>query len=323
MRLLIYLLIVSGSALMVYNIFPLWRLCPRDALEHASRSSGILIVPLLLLIFFIGYIGVGISGVADILVASILFGGSIFVFLLLWVMYSIVGRIQDTERVLSARYEDMKEELAALTEDSLAIFRVNLTRDEVEERAGLSLTEGEYALDRYSELLAVRSSRAVETEQAAAVRNTFRRDELLRRYQTGQTRVDQVLLMRGESGEPGFVQASATLTEKPVTGDVVAFITERPYNEEMVHRALLEQVLTDQYDRIAYLIDGRYRVLISNDGKKAGMLLPPTERTPTRTSISTTSSPPCPRTGTGPRTGTIPCGSPISTMPWQRTRPLT
>jgi len=276
MRLLIYLMIVLGSALMVYNIIRYGMFVrSSDALEHGSRRSGLLIVPLLLLIFFlVGYIVVGISGAADIMVAAILFGGSVFVFLLLWVMFAIVGRIRDTEQVLAARYEDMKEELSALTEDSLAVFRVDLTRDEVEERAGVSLSELDNTLERYSELLAVRSARLVEPEQAAAFRNLFHRDELLRRYQAGQTRVEQVAMVRREGEAPAFVQVEAMLTEKPVTGDVVAFINERPYNEEMVQRTLLEQVLTEQYDRIAYLIDGRYRVLISNDGKKGGLLLP-------------------------------------------------
>ncbi|MDO4845887.1 MAG: hypothetical protein Q3977_04655, partial [Oscillospiraceae bacterium] len=105
MRLLIDLMVYLGSALMVYNIIRYGAFVKTSlSLESGNSKNGMLIVPLGLLIFFlVGYLVVGFTGVADLMIASILFGGSVFVFLLLSVMYSIVGRIRETDKILSAR----------------------------------------------------------------------------------------------------------------------------------------------------------------------------------------------------------------------------
>ncbi len=276
MRLLIQSMIYAGSALMVYNIIRYGNFTKTSGeLEHNQRSGGLLLIPLLLLVFFlIGYVAVAISGIADLMIASILFGGSVFVFLLLTVMYSIVRRTQDTDRILSQRYEEMKTELHALTKDSLAVFLVNLTKDEVEDRAGANLYESDLSCVSYTELLHSRGARVIVRAQEGKETGLLQRENLLQRYQEGQTGVSEVLLIQQQNGETAYVQVEATLTKMPVSGDVIAFIVERPYNETIVKDALLESVLMDQYDRIAYLVDGKYRVLVSNDGKKSGMLLP-------------------------------------------------
>ncbi len=279
MRALITVLIFAGSALMVFNIIR-YAAFLRDSkkLEQQSMRVGILTVPLLLLVFFlVGYVVLGFSGIADILMALIMFGGSIFVFMLLMVMFNIIRHIRDTDRVLANRYEEMRAELNAMTKDTQAAFLVNLTKDEVEERSGGYLYDSDYENDVYSELLRARSKYVIDASYEGAEHSAFRREELLRLYGEGQTSASEVLLVRRKDGEAGYVNFSASLSKMPVSGDVVAFIFERSYNEEVVRKALLESVLMDQYDRIAYLIDGEYRVIISNAGKKTGLLLPDDE----------------------------------------------
>lgn len=275
---LITVMIFAGSALMIYNIIRYGVFVKNSrTLEQQTMRMGMLVVPLILLVFFlVGYIVVGLSGIADLMMASILLGGSIFVFLLLMVMFGIIGHIRDTDRVLAHRYEEMRAELNAITRDSLAAFLVNLTRDEVEERAGSFLYDSDYETDVYSELLRARKAYVLDAV-GKETDSTFRREELLRRYEEGHTSVSKVLLVRRKDGEAGYVRMTATLSKMPVSGDIVAFIIERPYNEEVIQKALLEDVLMDQYDRIAYLIDGKYRVIISNTGKKKGLLLPDDE----------------------------------------------
>ena len=279
MRALIMVMIFAGSALMVYNIIR-YGIFVRNSrnLEQQTMRLGLLAVPLVLLVFFlVGYIVVGISGIADLMMAAILFGGSIFVFLLLMVMFNIIRHIRDTDRVLAHRYEEMRTELNAMTQDFLAAFLVNLTKDEVEERAGAYLYDSDYEHDVYSELLRSRAGNVLDAAYAGPENSVFRREELLRRYGEGQTSVSEVMLVRRKDGEAGYVRFSATLSKMPVSGDIIAFITEMPYNEEVIRQTLLEDVLMDQYDRIAYLIDGKYRVVISNAGKKSGLLLPDDE----------------------------------------------
>ena len=276
MRYLILGMIAAGSVLMVYNILRYGFFVKKNnELEHRKKSDWRSIVPMLLLIFFlIGYLVVGASGIADLMVASILLGGSIFVFLLLWVMYSIVGHVRDTEQILSARYEEIKQQITAITKDSMTVFRVNLTRDEIEERSGDYLYESDLKCDRYSDLVVSREEYILDKENSLTERGVFTREGLLKQYRDGMTNVSDVVLVRRGDGTASFVKIEAILTKKPVSDDVVAFIIESPYNEEIVRKTLLERVLMGEYDRIAFVINGNYKVLISNTGKKSGMLLP-------------------------------------------------
>ena len=280
MRLVINMMIFAGSALMIYNILR-YGLFVRDSrrLEQINRKLGLLIVPLLLLIFFlVGYVLVGISGIADLMVAGILFGGSVFVFLLLWVMFSIIERIRTTDKILSTRYEEMETELHALTKGSSAVFLVNLTSDRILERAGDYLYESDYLHDSYTEMIDARAENMIDTSFNGSEKSRlFSREALLRSYQEGQSSVSEIMLVRRRDGEAAYVRFEAMLSTMPVSGDVIAFITELPCNEEIIRKALMEDVLMDQYDRIAYLIDGKYRVVISNAGKKKGLLFPDDE----------------------------------------------
>ena len=279
MRLIINLMIFAGSALMVYNILR-YGLFVRDSqrLEQINRKLGLIVVPLLLLIFFlVGYIVVGLSGIADLMIAGILFGGSVFVFLLLIVMFSIIDRLRSTDKVLSTRYEEMQTELHALTKDASAVFLVNLTADRILERAGDYLYDTDIQFDTYSEMLKARSENVIETGNKGTEESLFGREALLRCYQEGQTSVSERLLVRRRDGETVYVRLEASLSTMPVSNDVIAFITELPNNEEIIRKALMEDVLMDQYDWIAYLIDGKYRVVISNAGKKKGLLFPDDE----------------------------------------------
>ncbi len=274
---IILAMILTGCALMVYNIIRYAMFVNSSIkLDRQLLKNGVLTVPLFLLIFFlVGYLIVGLGGLADLLTAAILLGGSIFVFLLLMVMYLIVGRVRDTEQQLAAQYEEMREEIGELTRDSVSFLRVNLTKDEVEERGG-ALYDSDYAHDRYSDLLEARGGNVLGGT-AAGNRGLFSRDGLLAQYRSGVTGAEEVLLVRDRDGRTSFVKLEATMTKKPVSGDVVAFIVERPYNEEIVKKTLLEKVLMDQYDRIAYIINGQFSVLVSNPDRRHGLPLPESE----------------------------------------------
>ena len=286
MRTLIFLMIVAGSVLMVYNIYRYGRFVKRsNDLEQQSRQSGLLLVPLLLLVFFlIGYVVVGISGLANLMMAGILLGGSIFVHLLLTVMYSIIGRIRETDEVMAARYEEMEDELKALTQNALTTFRVNLTRDEIESRAGANLYDTDLEVQSYTELLESRTQYVLD-ESVRSFREQFTRERLLQLYHEGKSEVSDVLLSYRGDGAPTYVKAEARLLNKPVSGDIVAFLVEQPYNEQMVRDALVEKVLTREYDRIAYIFNGTLRFLISNPEHESIFLLPRDETEETYESL--------------------------------------
>ena len=276
MQIFVNFTIYLGSALMIYNIVRYAAFVKnRVELEQQNRQNGILVLPLMLLIFFfIGYMYVGLSGMADLMMGAILFFGSVYVFIMLTVMYSIIHRIQDTEDDLSNHYEETKEELEAMVKDSLAVFRVNLTRDEVEERSGEYLFDSDLELDRYSELLEARWANVLDCDFNSPESRLFTREGLLQHYQEGHTSARTVRLIRRRDGVVTYVSMEATMARKPASGEIVAFLVERPYNLEMVQEFLEKRVLMDEYDRIGYIIEGKYQDLISNEGKKKNLLLP-------------------------------------------------
>ena len=109
----LYLMIYAGSALMAYNIYR-YVCFSRDVRKHGNwdREQRLFNLPILLLIlFFVGYLVVGFFGNPDLVMAGILFGGSVFVFVMLLLIRRTFDRIQENEQLevrLSAAEEASK-----------------------------------------------------------------------------------------------------------------------------------------------------------------------------------------------------------------------
>ena len=109
----LYLMIYAGSALMAYNIYR-YMCFSRDVRKHGNwdQEQRLFYIPIwLLIMFFIGYLVVGFFGKPDLVMAGILFGGSVFVFVMLLLMRRTFDRIQENEQLevrLSAAEEASK-----------------------------------------------------------------------------------------------------------------------------------------------------------------------------------------------------------------------
>ena len=101
MEKLYYVMVYLGSALMAFNVFLYLRFARHLRKSGSwSKESRVLNIPIVLLILFLaGYLAVGIFGKPDIIMASILFGGSIFVFVMLWLVRNTLDRIQENDRL--------------------------------------------------------------------------------------------------------------------------------------------------------------------------------------------------------------------------------
>ena len=99
--LLIYFMVFGGSALMAYNIYRYVRFS-RSIRAHGDweQERRFFNIPIILLVLFlIGYLVVGLFGHPDTVMAGILFGGSIFVFVMLLLIQRAMDRIQEQERL--------------------------------------------------------------------------------------------------------------------------------------------------------------------------------------------------------------------------------
>ena len=114
-------MVFLGSLLMVYNICSFVRFARYvKKLGSWNADDRILYVPILLLVcFLLGYLAVGIFGKPDLIMAGILFGGSVFVF----VIYNLLNGI--TQRIVER--EHLEAELLAAEESNQAKSRFMAT----------------------------------------------------------------------------------------------------------------------------------------------------------------------------------------------------
>ena len=267
------IMVYLGSALMVINIIRYFRYARKlKRIERISKSRILLYVPLVLLIMFLaGYLAVGIFGDPDIIMSGILFGGSVYVFMFLLLTYSITDRIIDSEASQKAKFDEMKSELDSVTKDSLAVFRVNLTKDLIEEIGGNDLYDEDRKERSFSRFIENREKHTVYREDPKPVYA----EDLIRQFREGHDTVHSVFLTRRQNGRLGFVRFKASMAEQPSTGDVIAFVTERDWNNEIVNKTLLDGALAEQYDMIAFVVNGQYRVVTSGSGAgEKGSVIP-------------------------------------------------
>ena len=94
-------MVFLGSLLMVYNIRGFVRFARYvKKLDSWQANDRILYIPIVLLVcFLLGYLAVGFFGKPDIIVAGILFGGSVFVFVMYKLLSSITQKIVESEQL--------------------------------------------------------------------------------------------------------------------------------------------------------------------------------------------------------------------------------
>ena len=118
-------LIYLGSLLMVYNICGFVRYARRiGGLENWGGKKHILYIPIVLLVMFLlGYLLVGLFGTPDLIVAGILFFGSVFVF----VMYKYISNI--TDRIIENERTEAKLQAAAESSRSKTAFLASMSHE--------------------------------------------------------------------------------------------------------------------------------------------------------------------------------------------------
>ncbi len=271
MSALIYVMIFLGSCLMVYNIVryvSFIRMMVQS--KNWSGPHVVLQIPFVLLVFFlIGYVAVGLFGKPDIVIGGILLGGSVFVSIILWVIFQIFGRMEESGNRTTSLYDELKRGLDALSHEYAAVFEVNLTQDRIEERMGKGIYETYQEAHTYSEFIDNLLRHVVGTTDEGSDLILLTRKGLLRCYESGRVAVDKTMLCRTDDGNKCFVRLETRLATQPGAGDVMAFVTETMCNDALVTETILNKALIEQFDMICYLMDGAYRVVIG-DGEHIG-----------------------------------------------------
>ena len=189
--------------------------------------------------------------------------------------YSDVTVLKEYEERLRSVYTSLGSNFYQTNERTMSLFRVNLTRDAIEEVKGADLYDTDSVEYPYSEAMRLRLRHFPIPAEQARFMAAFDPKVLADGYLKGIVTVSQVLYSRRADGRTCFIRFSATLTRHPMTGDIIAFITEQECNSDKVQEVLREKILVQQFDMVSYLVDGRYGVTIGDAAHiKRGSLFP-------------------------------------------------
>ena len=118
-------LIFAGTLIMAYDVFSYLRFAKQIAASRSwKKEEKIIQMPIILLVlFFFGYIGVGLFAKPNLLIASILFGGSLFVWIMNVLIVDIVKKIRENEQIAS------KLQAAEKASEAKTYFLSNMSHD--------------------------------------------------------------------------------------------------------------------------------------------------------------------------------------------------
>lgn len=179
--------------------------------------------------------------------------------------YFDVTVLKENEERLRTAYMSLGDSFYQMTDRTLAMFRVNLTKDRVEDIQGKDLYETDTLERSYSEILELRRENYPIREEQERFLQEFDRQRLMDIYFEGRTRVAQYFFSRRIDERLCFVEFSAVMTRHPMSSDVIAFVTELECNDEKVDETLLDKILARQFDMVAYLANGRYGVVVGDE----------------------------------------------------------
>ncbi|MBR1391470.1 MAG: response regulator [Lachnospiraceae bacterium] len=178
--------------------------------------------------------------------------------------YFDVTVLKEYEQRLRSAYMSLGDTFYQASDRTLGMFRVNLSRDMIEDMQGRDLFGTDSAILPYSEVMGQRSVNYPIREEREKFQKQFDKDRLIENYLEGKPQVSGIFYSCRTDGRYCFVSITANITRHPMTGDVIAFISEEESNHEKVYETLLNQILVRQFDMVAYLTQGTYGVVIGD-----------------------------------------------------------
>lgn len=197
---------------------------------------------------------------------------------LIYCTYFNVTVLKEYEERLRSVYVSLGNSFYQVGKKTLGLMRVNLARDTIEDVQGRDLYDTDSADRPYSQVISLRSAGYPIEKERTRFLTTFNRKQLMAGYLEGRATASQVLYSRRKDGTFCYVNFSATLARHPLSGDVIAFITEEACNSEKVRETLMTKILVRQFDMVAYLVNGRFGVSIGDAARIQHGSIFPTSR---------------------------------------------
>ena len=189
--------------------------------------------------------------------------------------YSDISTFKEYEERLKSAYSNLGDNFYQTTDLTLSLFRVNLSEDTIEDIHGKDLFGTDSLITPYSIVLQKRAAHCEIPEEREMHLEMFDPDELIMTYLKGRSKVQQTFYSRRADGIPRYVTVIARITRHPLTGDIIAFISEEAASEIKVNATLLDHILMRQFDMVAWLADGKFGIVIGDAASvKRGSIFP-------------------------------------------------
>ena len=189
--------------------------------------------------------------------------------------YTDVTELKASQQQTMAMYQEQNKELEALSDQSLAALRSNLTKGVVEEVHGIDLYDVDKPGAPIEDLMTVRLNNMPVASDRETYMKVFDLEKLQEKYYLGEGPSSLVIFSRRQSGRQCFIKYSAAMRKDPATGDVIVLGVETEYNSQKVSEVLNEKVLAKQYDMVCYIVDENYGVSIGDAANiKKGSIFP-------------------------------------------------
>ena len=181
----------------------------------------------------------------------------------IYITFSDITLFKNYEEKIKTSYDSIGQNFYHQDKFTLGMLRADLTLDTLEEIRGKDIFKTDKEEKIYSEMLKKRAKNYINFIERKKFLETFNVNNLLDAYVKGKIGTRQVLLSRRENGNICYVEFSAMMTRNPLTGHITAFITERECNNSKVYQTIVDKILVRQFEMIAYMALGRYRVTAS------------------------------------------------------------
>ena len=178
--------------------------------------------------------------------------------------YSNITVLKEYEERLKSVYVSLGNSFYQVTPQTLALIRVNLTRNIIEETRGRDLYACDSTVYPYSESIKMRAENYPLAPERTRFLEIFDRNRLSDGYLAGKVSASMTVYSRRPDGRMCFVEYAAIMTRHPLSGEMIAFITEQECNDEKVRQILMDKILVRQFDMVAYLINCQYGVTIGD-----------------------------------------------------------
>ena len=189
--------------------------------------------------------------------------------------YSDVTALKQYEEKFRSTYMALGNSFYQVTDRTLSMVRVNLTRNNIEEVRGRDRFDSDSVSYTYTESQRERAENFPIRPEREQFLRIFDCENLCAGYLRGENKVSQVVYSIRRDGRSCFVRIMASITRHPLSGDLIAFITETECNSEKVRETLMDKILAQQFDMVCYLVNGKYGVTIGeNVRSRRGNIFP-------------------------------------------------